>query len=211
MLCNLHLSYAGGSKLPSELFHQQCCLLEYSGWCHTGLVACPKFVKESHICNQAITESPLQLNSGAESDQHRHWILINPQQPNSQWFAPGTVQVARRERELQCLGFWGSWIRNPWMITKVSYSFIFGYFWRMQSKRRMQSSSATDERRLSIWCATSLGMSCPSWLWHRTGSSWSPIWTLPVAPLWCDLRFIPNSRGNKAAVNLRPTVPRQTR
>ena len=77
-------------------------------------------------------------------------LSLNPQQPNSQWFAPGTVQVARRERELQCLGFWGSWIRNPWMITKVSYSFIFGYFWRMQS------SSATDSRRLSIWCATSL-------------------------------------------------------
>ena len=28
--------------------------------------------------------------------------------------------------------------------------------------------------------------------------------TLPVAPLWCDLGFFPNSRGNKAAANLRP-------
>ena len=28
--------------------------------------------------------------------------------------------------------------------------------------------------------------------------------TLPVAPLWCDLGFVPNSRGNKAAANLRP-------
>ena len=48
------------------------------------------------------------------------------------------------------------------------------------------------------------GMSCPSWQWHRTGSSWSPVRTLPVAPLWCDLGFFPNSRGNKAAANLRP-------
>ena len=31
--------------------------------------------------------------------------------------------------------------------------------------------------------------------------------TLPVAPLWCDLEFVPHSRGNKAAVNLRPNIP----
>ena len=47
-------------------------------------------------------------------------------------------------------------------------------------------------------------MSCPSWQWHRAGSRWSPVRTLPVAPLWCDLGFVPNSRGNKAAANLRP-------
>ena len=35
-------------------------------------------------------------------------------------------------------------------------------------------------------------------------SCWSPVRTLPVAPLWCDLGFVPNSRGNKAAANLRP-------
>ena len=51
------------------------------------------------------------------------------------------------------------------------------------------------------------GMSCPSWQWHRTGSRWSPVRTLSVAPLWCDLGFVPNSRGNKAAANLRPTAP----
>ena len=45
---------------------------------------------------------------------------------------------------------------------------------------------------------TSIGMSCPSWQWHRTGSRWSPVRTLPVAPLWCDLEFVPNSRGNKS-------------
>ena len=43
-----------------------------------------------------------------------------------------------------------------------------------------------------------------SWQWHRTGSSWSPVRTLPVAPLWCDWGFVTNSSGNKAAVNLRP-------
>ena len=48
------------------------------------------------------------------------------------------------------------------------------------------------------------GMSCPSLQWHRTGSSWSPVRTLRVAPLWCDLGFVQNSRGNKAAANLRP-------
>ena len=42
------------------------------------------------------------------------------------------------------------------------------------------------------------------WQWHRIGSRWSPVRTLPVAPLWCDLGFVPNSRGNKAAANLRP-------
>ena len=32
-----------------------------------------------------------------------------------------------------------------------------------------------------------LAMSCPSWQRHRAGYRWSPVWTLPVAPLWCDL------------------------
>ena len=32
--------------------------------------------------------------------------------------------------------------------------------------------------------------------------------TLPVAPLWCDLGFVSNSRGNKAAANLRPKSAR---
>ena len=40
----------------------------------------------------------------------------------------------------------------------------------------------------------------------RVWSSWSSVWTLPVAPLWCDLGFVPNSRGNKAAANLRPML-----
>ena len=49
-----------------------------------------------------------------------------------------------------------------------------------------------------------LGMSCPRWQWHRTGSSWFPVWTLQVAPLWCDLGFFLNSSGNKAVLNLHP-------
>ena len=28
-----------------------------------------------------------------------------------------------------------------------------------------------------------LGMSCPSWQWHRIGNRWFPVRTLPVAPL----------------------------
>ena len=36
-----------------------------------------------------------------------------------------------------------------------------------------------------------LGMSCPSWQWHRIGYRWSPVRTLPVAPLWCDLGRCP--------------------
>ena len=46
------------------------------------------------------------------------------------------------------------------------------------------------------------GMCFPSWQWQRTGSSWSPVLTLPYRwrPCqWCDLGFFPNSRGNKAA------------
>ena len=54
-------------------------------------------------------------------------------------------------------------------------------------------------------------MSCPSWQWHRTGSRWSPVRTLLVVPLWCDLEFFPNSRGNKAAANLRPIMPLYSR
>ena len=58
-----------------------------------------------------------------------------------------------------------------------------------------------------------IGMSChgPSWQWHRTGSRWSSVRTLPVAPLWCDLGFFPNSRGNKPAANLRPSKETQKR
>ena len=33
---------------------------------------------------------------------------------------------------------------------------------------------------------------------------YNPSVIFPVAPLWCDLGFFPNSRGYKAATNLRP-------
>ena len=49
-----------------------------------------------------------------------------------------------------------------------------------------------------------IGMSCPSWQWHRTGHSWSPVQTLPAAPLWCDLGLVQNSCDKKAAANLCP-------
>ena len=58
----------------------------------------------------------------------------------------------------------------------------------------------------SVCASLCQGMSCPSWQWHRTGSRWILVRTLPVAPLWCDLGFVPNSRGNKAAANLRPVT-----
>ena len=61
---------------------------------------------------------------------------------------------------------------------------------------------------LCIWNeymnSLSILMSCPSWQWHRTWSSWSPVWTLQEESLCCDLGFVPNSSGNKAAVNLCP-------
>ena len=51
-----------------------------------------------------------------------------------------------------------------------------------------------------------IGMSCPSWQWHRAGYSWSPVRTLPVALLWCNLglrSLLLNSRGNKAVATPR--------
>ena len=71
-------------------------------------------------------------------------------------------------------------------------------FWHMIS--RYSSWSWTWNSYLNSF----YGMSYPSWQWHRTGSCCSSVRTLPVAPLWCDLGFVPNSRGNKAAANLRP-------
>ena len=55
-----------------------------------------------------------------------------------------------------------------------------------------------------------VGMSCPSWQWHGTGNHWFPVPTLPgptcgALVVWPGTLF-PNSRGNKAAVNLRLTV-----
>ena len=37
------------------------------------------------------------------------------------------------------------------------------------------------------------------WQWHRTGYCWLPVQTLPVAPLWCDLR---NCSPTVVAINL---------
>ena len=72
-----------------------------------------------------------------------------------------------------------------------------------------RASWATEPARscLHAQCTTSYVRDVLSkWQWHRTGSSWSPVpvRTLSVAPLWCDLGFVPNSRGNNAAANLSP-------
>ena len=37
---------------------------------------------------------------------------------------------------------------------------------------------------------------------HRVQEQW--LTTHQYLPLWCDLGFVRNSRGNKAAANLRP-------
>ena len=71
-----------------------------------------------------------------------------------------------------------------------------------------------DQYKTPFWCLLSLSLGSlkkvakvepahpdvfgPSWQWHRTGSRWFPVRILPVAPLWCDLGFVPNSCGNKA-------------
>ena len=74
-----------------------------------------------------------------------------------------------------------------------------------------RQQASTNERRFQVNCRfrKECYHSCKSklryWLSsRRTGSRWSPVRTRPVAPLWCDLGFFPNSRGNKAAANLRP-------
>ena len=51
---------------------------------------------------------------------------------------------------------------------------------------------STQCRRLhchSLLAWVVLAMSCPSSSWqrHRSGYRWSPVRTLPAAPLWCDL------------------------
>ena len=45
--------------------------------------------------------------------------------------------------------------------------------------------------------------------WKQLVSSSTPtVVVVQVVPLWCDLGFFPNSRGNKAAANLRPSISR---
>ena len=54
---------------------------------------------------------------------------------------------------------------------------------------------------LYIFVYNVLGMSCPSWQWHRTGYSWLPVWTCSSLVVWPGI-FSPNSHGNNAAANL---------
>ena len=48
-----------------------------------------------------------------------------------------------------------------------------------QNKVEMGSESKREKAPQKV-------LSCPSWQWHRSGSCWSPVRTLPVAPLTWD-------------------------
>ena len=89
----------------------------------------------------------------------------------------------------------GCW--SLWSLVREYLSVKFSPHWHLLEDN---TPKAPEKKESKTW------MSCPSWQWHRTGSSWSPVRTLLVAPLWCDLGFVPNCRGNKAAANLRPTA-----
>ena len=68
----------------------------------------------------------------------------------------------------------------------------------------LSSQTILDLCSLLYRCRDVFSLSYPSRQWNRTGSCWSPVRILPVAPLWCDLGLVPNSSGNKAAANLGP-------
>ena len=70
---------------------------------------------------------------------------------------------------LKCL-FDSEWARTP---VTGSHTMI-GAFWQGCQVVDTQCKPSTT------------GMSCPR-QWHRTGSRWSPVRTLLVAPLWGDL------------------------
>ena len=85
----------------------------------------------------------------------------------------------------------------------------------MHGRRKKKATSDGQTFQISCWtiswitCTSTksgpkemdikIGMSCPSWQWHRTGYCWLPVQTLPVAPLWCDLR---NCSPTVVAINL---------
>ena len=57
----------------------------------------------------------------------------------------------------------------------------------------MRSTIVVSEPAPILLKLNIIGMSCPSWQWHRTGYSLLPVRTLPVAPLWCDLGCSPQT------------------
>ena len=64
----------------------------------------------------------------------------------------------------------------------VTYYLSSGFIFSMSTSFSLTSKSTTV-----IGLSDVAPMSCPSWQWHRTGYRWSPVRTLPVAPLWSDL------------------------
>ena len=50
-----------------------------------------------------------------------------------------------------------------------------------------KSCPSPGRRGPVVLALASEGMSCPSRQWHRAGYRWSPVRTLLVAPLWCDM------------------------
>ena len=123
------------------------------------------------------------------------WIHF--QQKVKSTFTEATAQCVFQLRFIQafCVGWNDNWWEHQDAFSQVLSMAGLSF--------RVGTSVAACQEVSSHLC-WQWGMSFPSWQWHRTGSCWSPVPTLPVAPLWCDLRFVPNSRGNKAAVNLSP-------
>ena len=70
----------------------------------------------------------------------------------------------------------------PWLIPDIKSYPVFR--WAVEVRRGVTRPMMLLTR---LFPGYSTGMSCPSWQWHRTGNSWSPVRTLQVAPLWCDL------------------------
>ena len=98
---------------------------------------------------------------------------------------------------------WGLWGCHLAICTmqKIQERIISG---RSLYSRSPESDSSFCKDRVHAVAGSVLrtwGMSCPSWHWHRTGHSWSPVRTLLVAPWWPGMLF-PNSSGNKAVANL---------
>ena len=97
----------------------------------------------------------------------------------------------------------------PKSLNCVEFEFFLGQLKMLKLRQVVSHFQSSFPRLLSSeklelqWS----GMSCPSWQWHRTGCHRSPIRTLPVAPLWCDLGFCSRTVVViKLAANLRLSV-----
>ena len=80
------------------------------------------------------------------------------------------------------------WISgNHHMLETEARLLSVSHQWQLMTLSTFVSSSWLCEPVSSEW--QNLGISCPSWQWHRTGYSWLLVQILLGAPLWCDLRF----------------------